>query len=414
MFPGSENERPVRRISQIALLLVCGVVAASQIGKAIISIPLIRSDMGLGYGFAGLIVATFATIGASVGIGAGAFVQQMGTGRALLGGMSVIASGNIIGALAPNEAVLLGARIVEGLGFFGAVLAIPSVLSGIAGPRDRDFIMAIWSAYMPAGITVMLVLGPLVPLIGWRPLWLASAAVAGICAVLVALFGPCVSEAKPTANDKFYTEAAKVLQDRSCWTLAFCFFLYSCQIFSMSFALPLLLTSAYGVTLGTAGLISAAILAVSTIGHISSAFSLRAGVPVWANIAAAFAFFAVSGFAVYNGVHNPAIVAIIAALALGIGGLAPGALYAAAPQVAPTQRAVPATIGLLQQASNLGQFAGPVVLGAWVEHFGWQMAPEVLVPAALLGLAGSFIVRRELSLRGAALSTVRTAQVKTD
>ena len=48
-------------------------------------------------------------------------------------------------------------------------------------------------------------------------------------------------------------------------------------------------------------------------------------------------------------------------LALGVGGFAPGALYAAAPRVALDARAIPATIGMLQQASNLGQFTVPLV-----------------------------------------------------
>jgi hypothetical protein len=38
---------------------------------------------------------------------------------------------------------------------------------------------------------------------------------------------------------------------------------------------------------------------------------------------------------------------------------------------------VPPTIGLVQQASNLGQFASPVTLGLWVDHLGWQAAPVI-------------------------------------
>ena len=72
-----------------------------------------------------------------------------------------------------------------------------------------------------------------------------------------------------------------------------------------------------------------------------------------------FAVFAIASFAIYDGALPPTGVALVAALALGAGGLAPGALYASAPQAAPSPAAVPATIGLLQQASNLGQFAGP-------------------------------------------------------
>jgi MFS transporter, DHA1 family, inner membrane transport protein len=156
------------------LLIGSGVLAAAQIGKGIISLPMIRIDLALGLDIAALIVATFATLGASLGIGAGVLVQRLGLRRALIGGMSAIAIGNVIGAAAPNEFVLLTARIVEGIGFFGAALAIPSMLNRIVAPNERDFVMAVWSAYMPFGIMSMLLFGPLLPMIGWRNLCIAT------------------------------------------------------------------------------------------------------------------------------------------------------------------------------------------------------------------------------------------------
>jgi predicted MFS family arabinose efflux permease len=93
----------------------------------------------------------------------------------------------------------------------------------------------------------------------------------------------------------------------------------------------------------------------------------------------------------------PQGVTLTAAVALGIGGLAPGAIYAAAPRAAPAPGAVPPTIGLVQQASNLGQFAGAVVLGLWVEYLGWQAAPAILAPAAFAGLVAAFVLRRILN-----------------
>jgi MFS family permease len=54
---------------------------------------------------------------------------------------------------------------------------------------------------------------------------------------------------------------------------------------------------------------------------------------------------------------------------------------------------VPPTIGLVQQASNLGQFAGPVTLGLWVDHLGWQAAPAIVAPVALFGLAAALVLR---------------------
>jgi MFS transporter, DHA1 family, inner membrane transport protein len=393
---------------RVWLLIGSGIVAAAQVGKAIISIPLIRSEMAVGLDLAALIVATFATLGAFFGVGAGVMVRRLGVRRALIGGMAAVALGNVVGALAPGEAVLLAARIIEGIGFFGAVLAIPSVLAEVVTRERRDFVMAAWSAYMPAGIMLMLFVGPLLPAIGWRNFWLANAATAALCSVLLALKAPALPAAVCEPSGRFFAEVVNVVRHPRCMVLAFAFFAYSCQIFSLAFALPLLLTSAHGVALGTAGLLSALVLAVSTAGHVSSGFLLRAGVPIWLTITVAFGFFALSAFVIYAGALPVQIVALAAALALGIGGLAPGAIYAAAPHVAPSPQAVPPPIGLVQQASNLGQFAGPVVLGLWAEHLGWTAAPAIVAPSALLGLAAAFALRRVLRTNKKAATTTLT------
>jgi predicted MFS family arabinose efflux permease len=382
--------------ARLALLIGSGIIASAQIGKAIISIPMIRAEMSLSLAVAGLVVAIFATIGATTGIGAGVVVKRIGTRRALIAGMFAIAIGNTVGATAPNEAWLLVGRIIEGVGFFGVVLAIPSMLSAIVKVQERDFVMALWSAYMPAGITLMC--GPLLLAIGWRNLWFGSAVVAASCGILAIIFAPKFADPTPPIAKRFFSDVAIVVRDRSCVLLAFAFFLFSCQIFSMAFALPILLSSERGLGLGAAGLLSAAVMAVSTIGHVSSGFFLRAGVPIWANIGVAFGGFAVTAVIFYSGALPPFGMALVAAFALATGGLAPGALYAAAPRVAPNPQSVPPTIGLLQQASNLGQFAGPVALGAWAQHLGWSAAPFIVAPAALCGLTAAFVIRRTMTL----------------
>lgn len=121
---------------------------------------------------------------------------------------------------------------------------------------------------------------------------------------------------------------------------------------------------------------------------------MRAGVPIWVNVAAAVACLTLSGFLVYGDIFSPLGISVVAGLALGIGGLAPGAIYAAAPHVALNASTVPTPIGLVQQASSLGQFAGPAMLGMWVKAFGWSAAPGMLAPAALVGLAAAFTLRR--------------------
>ncbi len=381
---------------QVLLLISSGIVASAQIGKAIITVPMIRSELALGLDLAGLIVATFATLGATTGIGAGVVVSRLGVRRSLIGGMSAMVLGNLIGASATHEGILLAARVVEGVGFVGVVVAIPSMLTRIVTHEARDFVMAGWSAYMPIGIMLMMLAAPLLPAIGWRNFWLANAALVGACALLLALHAPTISTAREPTG-RFFTRIATIVRHPSCLVLGFAFFAFACQIFSLAFSLPLLLTSAHGTSLGAAGLLSALVLAVSAVGHISSGVLLRAGVPVWVNIATAFACLALSSFLVYDDMLPPQGIALVAALALGIGGLAPGAIYAAAPHAAPSPSAVPPTIGLVQQASSLGQFAGPAALGLWVESFGWPAAPAIVVPVALVGLACAFVLRRLLN-----------------
>jgi MFS transporter, DHA1 family, inner membrane transport protein len=111
--------------------------------------------------------------------------------------MGPIMIGNLIGAVASNEFVLLTARVIEGASFFATVLAIPSMLARIVTGDERDFVMAMWSAYMPAGVTLMLLVGPLVPIIGWRHLWVSNALVAGACSVPLAICAPRQTGAAP-------------------------------------------------------------------------------------------------------------------------------------------------------------------------------------------------------------------------
>ncbi|MEN3378257.1 MAG: hypothetical protein V7604_3612, partial [Hyphomicrobiales bacterium] len=239
------------------LLIGGGIVAAAQIGKAIITVPMIRGDLALGLDVAGLIVAIFATMGATMGIGAGAVVGRLGVRRSLIGGMAAIAIGNVIGAGASDESVLLASRIIEGVGFFGVVLAVPSMLAQLVPRHARDFVMAIWSAYMPTGIMLTLFAAPLLPSIGWRDFWLANALVASMCAILLAMYAPAMPARARDPEGRFLSEIMTVVRHPSCLVLAFAFFAYSCQIFSLTFALPLLLTSVQHVSLGAAGLLSA-------------------------------------------------------------------------------------------------------------------------------------------------------------
>jgi MFS family permease len=89
---------------------------------------------------------------------------------------------------------------------------------------------------------------------------------------------------------------------------------------------------------------------------------------------------------------------LLAALTLGVAGLLPGSVFAAVPRLVQPELVTP-TIGLIQQTSNIGQFAGPVAAGLFVQHFGWPAIPALLVPVVLLGLAAVLALRPKLAVR---------------
>ena len=45
------------------------------------------------------------------------------------------------------------------------------------------------------------------------------------------------------------------------------------------------------------------------------------------------------------------------------------------------------SMGLVQQASSVGQLAGPAVLALWIETLGWPNVPYFFIALAVLGLS---------------------------
>ena len=113
-----------------------------------------------------------------------------------------LASGFIAG-----EAII--AVVIPLLVVLGVVLAIPSMLAQLVRRDLRDVVMAVWSAYMPAGITLMLFAGPLLPTIGWRNFWFANALMASLCAVLLAIYAPAMSTAPREATSRFEEDRSR-------------------------------------------------------------------------------------------------------------------------------------------------------------------------------------------------------------
>ncbi|MFE0755016.1 MFS transporter [Inquilinus sp. NPDC058860] len=385
-------EAPPTRWVAVAVVVASGVVAALQVGKGAIALPALRAEFGLGLEAAGWIMSVFALLGVAGGIPAGAAVARFGDRRLLALGLAALALGSAAGAAAGSFPLLLGTRILEGLGFLLIVVAAPALLQRIVAAEDRDLAFGIWSAFMPAGMAIALLLGA--SLAGWRPFWLANAILAGAFVLLL-----LIAVRAGSASDDHLSwrgigrDAALTATSRGPLLLASAFVLYSLLYFALASFLPVLLMERMGVTVAAAGALSAVAVGANVLGNLAAGLLLGRGAARWALIAIAAAVMTASGIAVFALALPPTVVFLLCVLFSGVGGLLPATVLGAAALVAPKPRLGPMTLGLTMQGSNLGQVIGPVAVGGVVDAAGWPAAAIPVAVAGVLALAVAALLR---------------------
>lgn len=375
------------RWDRVALYVIAGYVAAFQVGKAAIAIPLLRQDLGLDLAAASWILGAYGTLGAVGGLAAGLIVSRIDPRSSVVAGLGAVALGSGLGAFAPDALVLLGTRVVEGCGFLAIVIAMPALLTQATAERDRSFTFAIWGTYMPGGTALIMLIGPVLLQGGWPLLWLVNAALAG-CAAIVFLLTTAPMAGRLSASPGALGSDLKIVLSRpGPILLALAFGTYTFQYFALTGLLPSLLVDRLGLSIAAAGLVSAEAVAANALGNLAAGLLMRRGVALWKTAAGAFAFVGVAAFGIFAEGLPVIIVAGLAALSLAVTGLIPASIFAGAPRVSPAPQLLGITMGLIVQATNLGQLFGPAALGAWVEAFGWAAAPALFVIVALTGLA---------------------------
>ena len=383
------------RWSEVAALIGAGYIVACQVGKAAIAIPLLRQDLGIGLVAASWIVGAYGTLGALAGLPTGLLVARFGVRRALIAGLMQVGAGSGLGALASTPELLMATRVLEGAGFLLVVIAAPALLRLAAAPRDRDLVFACWSTYMPGGTALMLLLGPTLTAGGWPPLWLANGFAAGLYGLI--LWGLLRQGSADAPVPEAGPHLTAMLRRPGQLLLALAFGAYTFQYFALSTLLPTVLVERLGLGIGTAGAIGAAAVIANALGNLAAGVLMRLRVPLWATMAGAFAVVGLAAPGIFAADLPLLPVAALACASLGISGLIPASIFAAAPRLATTSPLMAVTLGLLIQASNLGQFLGPAALGSEVQHFGWPSAWTVFVAVAVVGIAVALRLRKLLT-----------------
>ncbi len=389
------------RWSAVAALVLTGMVAAMQVGKASIALPLLQREFGLSLFVAASAVGAYSLLGAVLGMPAGVLSSLFDPRRAAVTGLVVSALGSFIGAAAGGGALLVGSRVIEGCGFLATVLAIPALIRAAAAPRDMDTVLPLWACYLPMGAATMMLLAPAVLPFGWRALWICNGALALAAAVSMSLLPlPQVAVASPSVRaGTIGAGIGEVLRSRGALLLALTFGLYTFQFMAMAGLLPVLLIERAGLSVSAAGVIAALTWVANAIGNASAGLLLRAGAPVWAVVAGAFSFMAVAAFGIFGTGLPVFAVALFASASLGLTGLIPGSVFGAAGRLASASAGLVMTLGLINQGSNIGSLLGPAAMGSLVQHFGWGGAWLLFAAVAACGLAAAAGLRAVLQAK---------------
>jgi MFS family permease len=382
----------------VLVLLLAGLIAACQVGKAAIAVPLLRQDLGLSLVMASWVVGAYGVLGALAGLPAGIGVSRIGARAAVIIGLLAIATGSGLGAFAATGAMLLASRVLEGCGFLGLVVAAPVLLRNLSAPRDHEIVLTCWSAYMPGGTALMMLIGPLLSASGWQALWLANGFLAAIAAGVVWLLLPSEAGAV-TREPAGRAPVGDVLTAAGPVLLALAFGIYTFHYFALTGLLPTLLVERMGLSVGQAGAVSAVTVVANAFGNLTAGIFLRLTIPLWAIMAAAFGCLGLASIGIFSATSPVGLVGAVACVSLGVSGLVPGSIFAATPRVARQSAMLAVTLGLLVQASNLGQVFGPAALGAWVDKFGWSTAPVIFLAIGAGGVAIALRLRGLLRTR---------------
>jgi MFS family permease len=391
------GEQPTHR-RPVILALLAGLIAAAYVGKLPPALPWIRAELGLDLVAAAWLASIFSATGMTIAIFLGAAADRFDHWRLAVGGLALMAISGFCGSLVFDAQQLLASRFLEGIGFLAVVVSAPSIIADASSGRGRRMALGLWPAYLPGGVSLMIVVAPLILHAGgWRALWVAVAALAAAGAVGMLLSGSSAREARVAAGGAaFWKNIRSVSSKQGPWLLGGCFTLYGAQFYAIMTWMPTFMIEQRGMAAREAAALTALVVAVNGLCNVLGSWLLHRGARPWAMIAVSGGVLAISAFGAFSVVF-PDIARYGFSLALlGAGGVIASAVFAIAPLFASSPAQTGTVNGILVQASNLAQFAGPSALAAGVSRSGrWESALWVMVAVNVVVIALAFLIRRQ-------------------
>lgn len=402
-------------------VLLGGVSGALHLGKLPPAVPALQASLGIGLVEAGFLLSLVQVASMTLGLFAGLAADTIGLRRSMLTGLAVLTVASVLGGGVGSGAIgdahpvpwLLALRAVEGIGFLLTVMPGPGLIRALTPPGADKAALGLWGAYMPLGVAMALLLGPaLIAWGGWADWWWALSVVSALAALWIWLAVPAdrlraAPVAAGQASAGWLSRLQATVGARAPWLVGVTFAVYSAQWMAVIGFLPAIYAGA-GVPGTWNAVLTALAAAMNIVGNIAGGRWLQRGVAPERLLQLGFLTMAFGGVAAFaqwgqgaDAWSLPPLLRYLAVCAFSLGGgMVPATLFLLGVRLAPGPSTVSTTIGLMQQASSLGQFLAPPAV-AWVAHRvgGWHWTWTATLGCSLVGIA---IARRLGRIRPAA------------
>jgi MFS family permease len=377
--------------------VLCGVAVAMNVGKVPIALAELRTEFGLSLVAAGWVSSMINMLGVTTALLFGLLGDRIGPLRMCLGGLLVSALGGVAALFAGSEAMMLVSRFAEGAGVVAVAVSAPALLSAACNPLDRRFALGIWSGYLPAGVGLVMLLAPLLmPLGGWRSLWLLT--LAAILLATLAVFRARPAYRLPPASEPEphpFAVAREALSQAEPWLLAFAMAAWTLQHYALIIWLPTYLLEQRNMAPVPVALLTCLMVLVNVPGNLLGGSLLHRNFHRGNLIAFASLVTGLSGIGIFlDGLPDLLRYALCLLLSF-VGGLIPASVLSASASFARTPKQIGTLQGLFIQCGQIGPFVGPPLIALLVTASGlWRDALLVTGSAALSGILLGLLIRR--------------------
>lgn len=378
------------RLAAIAMLLLAGVFAGTQLGKIAPLVEWYRNDLGFSLVLIGWLTSMIAIFVALVALPAGWIIELSGMRRAFIAACFFLTVGGAGLAVLHEPAAILAARMVEGAGYLVLVIAIPAIASAVAPPSWRAPVLAAWGGFVPVGFAAAdFLAGWLLPAAGPEVYLLTATGIfALLAAVAASLLGRVTDwpEEKDRSPVKARSASFAATLNGPVTLVALAFGIYVVLSVGFFTFMPAFVGVASSPILLSAGMVALLV----PLGNLATSMLVGGRDGRFAAMLAAGGFAMTAAAAVPAFAAETAILATSAAVLLAVsGGVTASALFASVPFIVPRAGSPSVAIGLIAQTGGFATVFGPPLAGhvidnyAWI-GFGWFMAAWAVIGAVSL------------------------------